>query len=864
MTIKRYTKQLAAFSFAAIFLFSQIAVARPQLKLPPVRQDDKKVALPPANYVRSRNVDIKNILIDLRFDWNKEQAIGTATITLAPFKDLNAFTLDAAEMKINEVKLSDGKPLGFDYEGGSADNNLKINLPRVYKAGEDLTVSISYATHYVNSAEGDTAIGAFGRGIRFIKPTKNEPNKPYQIWSQGESEFNRYWFPSYDSPNDFRTTELRATVDKKYTVISNGKLDSVKDNKDGTHTFDWKMDIPYSNYLTSIVVGEYKQIKNGEYAGVPVYAYGYPSEEKEVAETTKRMPDMIKFFSEILGVKYAYPKYSQAMVEDFGGGMENISATTQIEEMIHDSRELLDEDSDSLQSHELAHQWFGDYVTTRDWGQIWLNESFATYFQALWDKNYKGEDYFLLEDVKGNQDSTIRTWNRGSRRPIVTRNYANKDAMFDTYAYPAGGAVLHMLRKQLGDQLFFKALNHYLTQNAHQPVSTEDLRIAFEEATGQSMDLFFNQWLYTMGHPIFEVTKSYDAAKKKLTLNVKQTQKLDTNNEYPQTELFSTFVDVEIDGNVQRVWIKPQRENVFEFDSPTAPKLVNFDYQGTLLKELTFEKPTDELIYQAQNDKDVIGRDWAIDELLKKAKNGGDNSAIVTALLAVAKTDTVYQIRRSALSTAVKIQGDTPNTAVVETAKTLVSDAKSLVRADAIRVLGETNNKEFLPIYKKGLTDPSYTVIGAAAAALAKTGDPNAFEILSQLANQESWHGRIRSAALRGIAELHDKRAVDLALKYATDKNQYGDVRIISLNVLGEVGKGDSRVFPVMFDQLKVAVDESDLRGVFGILQGIARLGDPRGKEAFDLLSEKYKDNPSYLGFVKQIEAMFNKSLNEK
>ncbi len=364
-------------------------------------------------------------------------------------------------MTIKSVTLANGKALQFSYDDKKENDNLMIMLDRIYPAGEELKVKVDYATHYVNSADADTAIGSFGRGLRFIKPTADEPNKPRQIWSQGESEFNRYWFPSYDTPNDFRTSELTATVEKPYTVVSNGRLADTKDNGDNTRTFHWVMDQPYANYLTSIVVGEFTPVEQ-KFENTPVINFGYPSETKEVAATTKNLPATIKFFSDITGVKYPYPKYSQTFVEDFGGGMENISATTQIEEMIHDDRELLDTDSESLQSHELGHQWFGDYVTCRDWGQIWLNESFATYMQAMWDEKFKGEDEFLYTDIRSNQQQVINTWKQGNRRPIVTEYYANKDAMFDTYAYPGGGSVLHMLRKQLGDKLFFKALNHYL------------------------------------------------------------------------------------------------------------------------------------------------------------------------------------------------------------------------------------------------------------------------------------------------------------------------------------------------------------------------------------------------------------------
>src|SRR5436190_3485490 len=199
-----------------------------------------------------------------------------------------------------------------------------------------------------------------------------------------------------------------------------------KDNSDNTRTFYWKMDQPYANYLTSIVVSNTDPVVQ-DFEGIPVYNYGYPNEKKEVAATVKNLPATMKFFSEVTGVKYPYPKYSQAFVEDFGGGMENISATTQIEEMIHDERELLDNDSESLQSHELAHQWFGDYVTTREWGQIWLNESFATYFQGLWDEKLKGHEFFLYGDIRKNHNDVLGSWNQGQRRPIVTKYYANKD-----------------------------------------------------------------------------------------------------------------------------------------------------------------------------------------------------------------------------------------------------------------------------------------------------------------------------------------------------------------------------------------------------------------------------------------------------
>ena len=866
---KGLTRRASAFLFLVLMGFSAVVQARP-VPMFAARPDDETEKLPPVNWIRSRKIDTKHIAIDLRFDWQKQQAIGSELITVAPFGDADHFNLDAAMMTISSITTPDGQPLKFNYKGGADNDNLEIDLGQTVKDGQDVTVKINYTTNYVNSASADTAIGSFGRGIRFIQPTAEDPKKPKQIWSQGESEFNRYWFPSYDSPNDFRTTELRATIEKPFFVVSNGKLMETKENSDGTRTFYWKMDQPYSNYLTSIVVMNTTPVEQSA-DGTPVYNYGYPDEVKEVAATTKNLPATINFFSQITGVKYPYPKYSQAFVEDFGGGMENISATTQIEEMIHDDRELLDGDSESLQSHELGHQWFGDYVTCRDWGQIWLNESFATYMQAMWDEKLKGEDEFLYSDIRANHDTVLGDWTRGNRRPIVTKYYADKDAMFDNYAYPGGGSVLHMLRKQVGDELFFKSLHNYLTTNAHQPVSTEDLRIAFEESSGQSMDWFFDEWLYKMGHPVFTVTQSYDDAAKKLTLNVKQTQKIDVTNEFPQTEFFQSWVDVEIDGQIKRVWMEPKAENVFTFDAATKPKLVNWDYQSALLKEMTFDKSTDELLYQMANDKDVLGRRWAMSELEKKVATP-DRDRILSALLVSSEKDPFWRIRRAALSVVANIFSPDPRPGQERAAFTLdptteavvlrlTKDSESLIRGDAFELLGETQNKKYADLFVPALNDRSYTVIDQSAAALGRTKDPRAFDALSKLVATPSWHGRIMIAGLNGLAELGDKRAFDIAYKVATDTSLSRNLRTNALAVVGATGKGDPRAYPLIFEQFKQAFDANNIQGIINGIQAIVRVADPRGQQAFDMLKEKFKGNQNALNFVAALEAQFKAAI---
>jgi len=871
MNYKKIIQKYFAVSLILTFAVSAIVQARPMNSL--FQQDEKKQVkkLPPVHFIRSRDYDMRHIALNLKFDWEKEQTYGTAQLTLAPLMpNLQTVNLDAGAMTINSVKVN-GKDLKFGYD--EPNSNLSVSLDRAYKIGEAITFVVDYRTKGVVVA--NTLGFGGGGGLKFIKPNADDPNRRRQVWSQGESDYNRFWFPSYDSPNDFATNELTATVEKPMFVVSNGKLIERKDNKDGTETFHWKMDTPHANYLTSIVVGEYSEIK-GEYAKIPVSTFIFPNEAKDGAPSVKKLPEMVKFFSEKLGVKYPYVKYAQTMAEGFGGGMENISATTMTPSMIHDARTLLDFDSEGLQSHELAHQWFGDYVTCREWSEIWLNESFATYMQALWDENSKGHDYFLYSDVRSNQQAYLNTWAQGNRRPIVTKYYTNADALFDTYAYPRGGAVLHMLKKHLGDEMFFKSLNHYLTKNANQPVQTEQLRIAIEEATGQSMDWFFDQWLYKMGHPIFEVTQNYDATAKKLTLNVKQTQKVDLFNEYPQAEFFQAKVDVEIDGRVEQVWLKAQAENVFTFDAVTKPQLVNFDYEGTLIKELKFEKSNDELLYQFKNDKDVLGRVWAMNQLIPRWKSkdtsDGDKAKILAAMNQAITGEAVWLVRRDVIQAIAQPAGNpnavnataiTLDAATIAALTTATKDANSNVRAAAISGLGLLRDAKYADTFISALNDQSYGVIDAAAVALARTKDAKAYDALVKLTDTTSWKDRIRIAGLQGLAVLGDKKAVDLGFKY-NDKSYSNQVRLNALNVLAASGKGDPRIYPLLIEQFKKALENNDFQGIFGGFQGFIRLADPRGQEAFDLAKAKFKDQQNFLGAINQLETQFKKAIEQK
>ncbi len=823
--------------------------------LPTPSTPTAKPSLPATRYIPSHDYDVRHLKLDLRFDWEREQARGTATITLAPLvANLHAVELDAGNMTFAGVRLANRTTL--KYEADAKAEKLRVELDRAYQPGEELTIAVAYHT---NGPVKELGSGNYARGLVFNQTRSGGAGGGRQIYSQGESEFNHLWFPCYDHPNDFASSELIATVERPYTVISNGRLAEVLDNPDGTRSFHWRMDEPHASYLTSIVVGEYAAVE-GDYDGIPVTTYVYPQELAEGKLTTARLPDMVRFFSEKTGVRYPYAKYAQTMVRNFPGGMENVSATTMTDNLIHDRRAELDQTSDALEAHELAHQWFGDYVTCREWSDVWLNESFATYFQALWDEHALGRDEFLYADVRGNQDEYLKAWSHGLRRPVVTKNYRDPEAVFDAYAYPRGGAVLHMLRAVLGEENWWRAIHHYLTKYARQPVETAQLRVAIEEATGQSLDWFFDEWVYKMGHPVFRVAQSYDPAKRALTLNVRQEQQVDPNNAYPQTVFFRASVEIEIgtanETRVERVQLAPVAEQNFTFTVEDAPLLVNFDYGRTLIKELIFDKTTNELAYQLARDPDVLGREWALTQLAArlnaKATADAEKTLIVRALASSVIDDKFWGLRAEAAGALKGTAGDPARKNLLSAAH----DPNPKVRAAALTSLGDSREAALTDVYLRALNDQSYAVVGAAAAALGATKTPAAYDALIKLLAAPSWRDQLRAAALDGLTATGDKRAIELGLRYAAPGSAT-PVRKAAVYLLGAVGKNDPRALPLLLRTLQQSLADTDIPLAYAAGESIFDLDDLEGLKSLRALltvATKFVPDPDLQNFLAQVE----------
>ena len=851
------------------------------------QQADSLKKLPPARWMRSRKIDIKHIAIDLRFDWKKKQAYGTTAITLSPLNAADKITLDAGLLTINSIKLSNGTPLKFAYDGGERNDGLEINLDRIYKSNEEVTVKIDYHTNWSSPSDPNSLGGTNGKGLRFFGPTSTEPMRRQQIWSMGEAEGNRFWFPGYDAPDDLRTTILNATVEKQFTVLSNGTLTQIKDNTDGTRTFQYKAESPYANHNTSLIVGEFVDVKQ-TYDGIELHNYSLPDEVEATTASVAQLPEMVKYFSEVTGVKYPYAIYSQAFVQDLPWGVGANMLSTQTENMVDDGRTHDDFLYlwDDLEGETLAQQWFGNYLTPRDWSHSWLSKAFGRYFSELYDQHKNGNDEFHLYPRQWDRSfAYMPTWNSGYRRPLVTVNYDDATTLLnDSYSGFHGAQVLHMLRKQLGDEMWWKAIKLYVKTNANKLVTTEDFRKAVEEASGEPMDWFFDQWIYKMGHPIFAITQNYDAQKKQLTLTARQTQKIDAKDPNPQTEFFQGKIEIEIDGRIETVWLEAKAENTFTFALPQQPKLVNFDYEDTWVKEITFEKSLDDLIYQFQHDRDILGRRWASAELANLAKNEkttvADKEKIYAAFRSVLASDCYWRFK---FGVAIpRLQGllapagmqNAPvklDEATTSALLAVIKSDKAWVRSSAINFLGMTRDPKYADLYIQALDDVSDRVINAAAIALGKSKSPKAFPVLKKLISKPSWKNQSLISSLFALQQLEDPRGYDIAYKALADLTSphwvlavpIWDYRIIAAQTIKSLGKS-SKAYPLLAAAFKKAMAENDVHGIFYNTLLIAELGEPRGLEIVETLKAKFKDDTNAMVAVEQYEAQLKEATKSK
>jgi aminopeptidase N len=719
-------------------------------------------------YARSREYDLQHSKISLRFDLEQKKVLGEVTHSLSILRDgTTKIAFDSVGLTIHSVTLNKSTA---QFE--TTADKLIIPLGAPAKAGEKFDIAIRYE-------------GKPSKGLYFILPDKDYPNRPSQIWSQGESEDTRYYLPTYDYPNDRLTTETILTVPASWLTVSNGKLIGVTDAGKGLKTWTWKESVPSSTYLITVVAGEFEEVKES-WHGIPVTYYASKGRGDRLPLNYGRTPAMIELFSKKLGVEYPWEKYAQVMVDEFvAGGMENSSATTNTSNsLVHPK--LASEyptGQDDLISHELGHQWFGDLVTCKDWGDIWLNEGFATFMEAVWTEAHFGKDQADYQRWNGSREwfENSSVWSK----PIVRHDF-DDSSEFDDNAYDKGGWVLNMLRYQLGEDAFYRGLKHYLEVNRGKNVVTADLTKAMEEATHTNVDQFFSQWIYGAGAPKFDLSYAYDAEKHQVALTVKQVQKVEG-----RVGIFRVPTEVEITSASGpklypiTVW---KTNQVFTFPSDTAPLLVLFDKGDHVLKSAEFHKEKKEWLYQLKNTAELADR---ADAAVALGKIKGDEE-VVAALGDALRSDKTWEVRAVAADSLGKL--GSPAAAKLLLAA-LDSAKEPWLRNRIVTALG--NFKDDPAITAKlntiGKEDSSYRARAAALQAVGRMKTPDAFATLEAAIAADSPDDFLRNAALRALGPLGDDKAVPLLLQWSA-LGKPVETRTAAISSLGRLQKDNKEI----------------------------------------------------------------------
>src|SRR6266550_5268724 len=702
---------------------------------------------------RVRRYDLQHQSTTLRFDWPRQAVVGTTTLTiggLAGASPLSNVVIDAGDMTFKSV-ASGPKTLKYDYDGGA----LTVHLTTPLRAGQTTSVTIEYDG--ANRSKG-----------AYFRPAK------HIVWTQGETEDNHYWVPTYDFPNDKTTWEFYIWTAKGERALSNGRLAGSRAVGDSIE-WHWVLDKPASTYLMTVVVGNYTVLEDKPWRNVPIGYWTYPDSIQAAWRGFGKTPAAVDVFSRKTGVPYPWAKYDQIVIPEFQyGGMENVTATSQNDvAILHPAWAEPQGNSVGLMAHELGHQWYGDLLTTRDWADVWLNEGFATFMEQIFREDDLGMDEGAIDRL-GAQEQALDA-DRRARRPIVWGKWVNDpiEVFFTGHIYQKGATVLQMLRHQLGDDLFWKAMNHYTTANAFGNVVTADLRKAFEETTGKDYKAFFDQWVYGAGFPVFQVSSLYDRAARRLVISAKEVQPRDN-----LTGFFDVDVDVEArtDSGVVR-FTMPVRNGTGEAgrNLKAPPRSIRWDKGNWVLDVTDFPRSTAMLRYQLVYDDDLLGRIEAVDILAQRPAV----QAALNALIGSTRNDKFWAVRARAVD-AIGIWGSDPSRATIapmrSVANALVAatrDPDPRVREEAATALGRLTlsgtaaRDVMIRLRELARSDPSYIVRGAALASDIRLEKNAALPLAKQLMAVDLWQNVIRTPAVNALKAVGTPEALQLAQQYA-------------------------------------------------------------------------------------------------
>ena len=742
------------------------------------------------HYTPDRPGQVEHIALDLTLDIPNRSYQGVCEIRLNPVRDdIERLTLDAINLQIQSVKV-DNDMQAFDYDG----EQLCVQLKQLTKAGKAITLAIAYQVEKPQ------------RGIYFVGPDQHYPDKPVQVWTQGEDEDSRFWFPCFDYPGQLSTSEIRVRVPKPYLAVSNGELLATEEAGDD-QIFHWSQKQVHPTYLMTLAIGDFSVIQD-QWQDVPVTYYVEKRRQQDAKRTMGKTPQMIAFFSDLFGYAYPYPKYAQVCVDDFiFGGMENTSATLLTNRCLLDERAALDNrNAEALVAHELAHQWFGDLLVINHWSHAWDKEGMATYSEVLWThKEYGADDaaYYRLNEARNYLSEDKSRY----RRPMVTHIYREAIELYDRHIYEKGACVYHMLRTELGDSLFWSAIQTFVRDNAHRTVETIDLIRTIERVTGRNLRFLFDQYVFRGGHPDYKAAYSWDSDSNLAKLTITQTQAKagdrSSNSGLFDLKLPIGFGYVTGEGEQTKTDLKTfkvrihDREQTFYFPLENKPQFVSFDVGNHYLKTVTLEYPMAELQAQLMHDPDPLSR---IQAAIAIAKKGGLEA--VNTLTDALEKDSFWGVRVEVAEQLATIKLDQTLEGLLKG----LPDPHAKVRRAVVEALGDIKTdksyKALKAVAEKG--DASYYVEASALKALSKVGaanlnskpkDKKTLKLLETVLKERAgWNEVVRSGAIAGLTQFKtSEEALDLMLEY-TLPNVPQALRLAAIRSLGGISVGQSKV----------------------------------------------------------------------
>lgn len=770
-------------------------------------------------YAPDRKVDILNLALDIRPNFESETIAGKATYTFKPIANpLREWKLDAEELNITAVTAS-SEVASFHND----DHQLIIYFAQDLPVDREQTVTIHYSANPK-------------KGLYFRTPKRGYKAGDTHLFTQGEDMDSRYWFPTHDFPNEKFASEILCHIPEGMVAFANGRRVSEQKDSDGLNAVHWKQEKPHSSYLVCLCAGYFKGVEES-YKNIPMGFFTVPSESAAAASSFAPTKEAMAFFEEEIGVPYPWDKYYQVCVTDFMfGGMENTSLTVLLEGTLFSSETENLHDSEGLVAHELAHQWFGDLVTCKDWSHAWLNEGFATYYAHLFDGHKHGRDSMNYELFQSARGITGRGANEDTKG-LVHRRYDDPMEIFSNGIYPKGAWVLHMLRAQVGDDLYRKIIKTYLERNAYKNVETHDLTIVVEELTGRSFDQFFDQWLFRPHFPELNVSYAWDEPAKLAKLSIRQTQPL-TND----LLLFNVPLKVrfKVDGkNLDRdLQVKLKSEDFyFKFDK--APSQVRLDPDFVLLAKTTFQPPRAMTIAQLEDRDDMVGRLLAINAL--KSDSSDEN---VKRLRDVLNKDAFFGVRQEAVAALKGIH----NQAALEALLASTNQPDARVRIRVVDAIGSFYDEKAFAAHDTFLQrEKNPDIIAESVQALALSPRKEATKQLLVYVNSNTFHQKLANSAISALRNRRDPTAIEPLLEIVKRRWEELPTGALTnaLNSLAQLARDEESQRPAIREFLVSHVNEGRQRLQIAAIRALGTLRDENAIPVLETFASAARETPT-------------------